>query len=53
MTGAKKPHGRPITRQIKIAATPKRVARAIFAAAKPPDPSKQKPRKSAPPPVES
>ena len=31
--------GRPETRIIKLDATPERVARAIFSAAKPPDPS--------------
>ena len=33
--------GRPTTRQIKLDATPERVARAIFAAAKKPDPMRR------------
>ena len=33
--------GRPVTRQIKLDATPEEVARAMFAAVKPPDPSKR------------
>ena len=37
----KKP-GRPTTRQIKLDATPKQVARAIFANVKPPDAGKRK-----------
>ena len=40
-----KARGRPETRHIKINATPERAARAIFAAAKPPNPSLRKPRK--------
>ena len=39
-----KQRGRPITRQIKLDATPEQVARAIFANVKPPDPSKRKGR---------
>ena len=38
----KKPRGRPVTREIKLDATPEQVAKAVFAAAKPPDPSKRK-----------
>lgn len=34
--------GRPITREIKLDATPEQVARAIFADAKSPDPRKRK-----------
>ena len=37
--------GRPITRRIEIHATAEQIAKAIFAAAKPPDPSKRIPRK--------
>ena len=33
--------GRPITRKIEIHATAEEIARAMFAAAKPPDPSKR------------
>ena len=33
--------GRPITRAIKLNATPERVARALFAAVRPPNPSKR------------
>ena len=33
--------GRPITRQISIHATAEEIAKAMFAAAKPPDPSKR------------
>ena len=38
--------GRPITRIIKLDATPEEVARAIFAAAPPPDPSRRKHKSS-------
>ena len=34
--------GRPVTRQIKLEASPEEVARAMFAAVKPPDPTKRK-----------
>ena len=40
--------GRPITRKVEIHATAEEIARAMFAAAKPPDPSKRiakRPRK--------
>ena len=37
--------GRPITRLIEINATAAQIAKAIFSAAKPPDPSKRVPRK--------
>ena len=44
--------GPPVTREIKLDATPERVARAMFAAVKPPDPAKRipspKPRPDAP-----
>ena len=40
--------GRPPSRAIKLDATPEEVARAIFAATKPPDPSRRKLRGSAP-----
>ena len=33
--------GRPMTRTIKLDATPEEVARAMFAAVKPPDPSRR------------
>ena len=33
--------GRPETRVIKLDATPERIARAMFAAVKPPDPSRR------------
>ena len=36
-----KRRGRPVTQQIKLDATPEQVARAMFAAVKPPDPSKR------------
>ncbi|MCY4585575.1 MAG: hypothetical protein OXB98_06000 [Bryobacterales bacterium] len=36
--------GRPITRRIDINATAEQIAKAIFRAAKPPDPSKRIPR---------
>lgn len=36
-----KRRGRPVTRAIKLDATPEQVARAMFAAVKPPDPSKR------------
>ena len=36
-----KRRGRPVTQQIKLDATPEEVARAMFAAVKPPDPSKR------------
>lgn len=39
-----RPAGRPAKRVLKLDATPEEVARRIFANAKPPDPSKQKPR---------
>ena len=38
---AKRGPGRPITRKIEIHATAEEIARAMFAAAKPPDPSKR------------
>lgn len=37
----KRKRGRPETRILKIDATPEYLAKAIFAAAKPPDPSKK------------
>ena len=37
--------GRPITRTVEIHATAEQIAKAIFAAAKPPDPSTRIPRK--------
>ena len=37
----KRRRGRPETRWVKIDATPEQVAKAMFAAAKPPDPSKR------------
>ena len=37
--------GRPLSQIIKLDATPEEVAKAIFAGAKPPDPSLRKPRK--------
>lgn len=53
MSESKKPRGRPVTRAIKLDATPERVARAMFAAVKPPNPAKRippsKPRPNAPP----
>ena len=36
-----KRRGRPVTREIKLDATPEEVAGAMFAAVKPPDPSKR------------
>ena len=36
-----KRRGRPITRNIKLNATPEQAARAIFSAVKPPDPSQR------------
>ena len=42
-----KRRGRPVTREIKVDATPEQVARAMFAAAKPPNPSKRARRISA------
>ena len=41
--GIDKPHkrGRPVIRKIKLDATPQRVARAMFSAVKPPDPSRR------------
>ena len=39
--GKKRP-GRPESRVIKLDATPKRIARAMFAAVKPPDPTRRK-----------
>lgn len=45
---SKKKRGRPIKRRIEIHATAEQIAKAIFAAAKPPDPSlrvtKRRPR---------
>ena len=41
--------GRPTVRQIKIDATPERVARAIFSAVKPPDPSRRVSQPKPPP----
>ena len=38
----KKRRGRPIERNIKLDATPERVARAMFSAVKRPDPAKRK-----------
>ena len=38
---SKRRRGRPETRWVKIDATPEQVAKAMFAAAKPPDPSKR------------
>ncbi len=38
---APKKKGRPETRIIKLNATPERVARAIFSAVKPPDPTRR------------
>ena len=38
----KRPRGRPPTRVVKLDATPEQAARNIFAAAKPPDPKKQR-----------
>ena len=47
--GTTKPKkGRPITRKVEIHATAEEIAKAMFAAAKPPDPSKRivkRPRK--------
>ena len=40
-TPTPKRRGRPVTQQIKLDATPEEVARAMFAAVKPPDPSKR------------
>ena len=40
-----KKRGRPITRTVEIHATAEQIAKAIFAAAKPPDPSTRIPRK--------
>lgn len=40
-TPTPKRRGRPVTQQIKLDATPEQVARAMFAAVKPPDPSKR------------
>ena len=37
----KRRRGRPETRWVKIDATPEEVAKTMFAAAKPPDPSKR------------
>ena len=36
-----KARGRPVTREIKLDAVPEQVARAMFAAVKPPNPSKR------------
>lgn len=44
----KKPRGRPSVRTLKIDASPEEAARQIFANAKPPDPSLQKPAKKKP-----
>ncbi len=41
MQKAKPRRGRPITRKVEIHATAEEIAKAIFAAAKPPDPSKR------------
>ena len=41
----KRRRGRPETRWVKIDATPEEVAKAMFAAAKPPDPSLRKAQK--------
>ena len=41
----KRKRGRPPKPVPRIDATPERIARAIFAAAKPPDPSRRKPRR--------
>ncbi len=55
MTGKTKPQpeppkrGRPVTREIKLDAAPKGVARAMFSAVKKPDPTRRKPRKLAKP----
>ena len=38
---ARKAKGRPITRKVKIHATAEQIAKAIFAAATPPDPNKR------------
>ena len=43
-TTPKRPRGRPVTRVIKIKATPEGAARAMFSAVKPPDPSLRKPK---------
>ena len=43
-----KPRGRRPTRVINLDATPEEVARAIFAAATPPDPSLRKPPRKPP-----
>ena len=40
-TMSKAKRGRPITRRIEIQATAEQIAKAIFRAAKPPDPSKR------------
>lgn len=47
----KRPRGRPVTRTIKLDATPERVAQALFSAVKSPDPSlrKSKRRRSGKP----
>ena len=42
---SKPKRGRPITRRIEINATAEQIAKAIFHAAKPPDPSKRIPKK--------
>ena len=39
----RKRRGQPVTREIKLDATPEEAARAMFAAVKPPDPSKRVP----------
>ena len=38
----RKPRGRPVTRTMRLDATPEEVAKAIFAAAKPPPGNKQR-----------
>ena len=43
---SKNPRGRPVTREIKLDATPEQVARAIFANVKPPDARKRKVKSS-------
>ncbi len=47
-TNIKPKRGRPITRKVEIHATAEEIAKAMFVAAKPPDPSKRivkRPRK--------
>ena len=43
-----RPRGRPITRVIKLEATPEQAARAMFSAVKKPDPSLRKPSGNQP-----